>query len=330
MKIMIIGGTGLLGYHAMIDALRKGHAVTTLTVPDVRLEGWFPREALARYGDVFAMRDDELAAALRGCEALIYAVGPDERTLPGAPAYDFFHERLVEGCGRVLASARRAGIRRVAVCNSYFAYFDRTWPESRLAERHPYIKCRIEQAARCLAEGRGAMRVAVLELPYIFGTMPARVPLWKEALFERLMRMKPILYTDGGSAMITAEHVGQALVGAVEREAEGRFPIGDVNMRWRDMLRLISREMGLRRRIIILPGALAFLPALYGKHVQRQERSKGLEAGLDHGRVFQDILRRFMYIDAAESVRALGYGRGGVEQAIAETVRACYPEQPAD
>ena len=328
MKIMIIGGTGLLGYHAMIEALRKGHAVMSLALPDMRLEGWFPGEAVARYGDVFTMRDDELAAALRGCEALIYAIGPDERIIPRAPAYDFFHERLVEGCGRVLACARQAGIRAAAVCNSYFATFDRTWPGARLAERHPYIKCRVEQAARCLAEGRGAMRVAILELPYIFGMMPARVPLWKDVLFERLKRLNPILYTDGGSAMITAEHVGQALVGAVERGADGRFPIGDINMRWKDMLALICRAMGLRRRIIILPGALAFLPALYGKRVQRQEQAKGLEAGLDHGRVFHDILRRFMYIDAGESVRALGYGCGGVKQAIAETVRACYPELP--
>jgi hypothetical protein len=77
------------------------------------------------------------------------------------------------------------------------------------------------------------------------------------------------------------------------------------------MLALIYGIMGLRRRIIILPGALAFLPDLYGKYLQLQERSKGLYAGLDHCRVFHDILRRFMYIEAVKNTRACYPEEGG-------------------
>ena len=325
MKIMIMGGTGLLGYHAVKEALRKGHAVTTLTVPDIHLGEWFPKAASVHYGDVFKMQSDELVAELQGCEALVYAIGPDERYVPQVPAYDFFHQHLVEGCGRVLACARQAGIRAVAVCNSYFAYFDRIWPEAHLAARHPYIKVRIEQAERCLAEGQGSMSVAMLELPYIFGTIPGRVPLWKDTLLDRLKGMNPIIYPNGGSAMITAEHTGQALIGAVERRADGRFPIGDVNMSWKDMLQQVCAAMGLRRKILILPDGLTFLPALYGKSIKMQEHAKGLEGGLDHEKMFYDIMRKFMYIDADEVAHSLGYARGGVETAIAETVKACYP-----
>ena len=54
-------------------------------------------------------------------------------------------------------------------------------------------------------------------------------------------------------------------------------------MCWKVMLVLICGTMGLRRRIIILPGALAFLPDLYGKYLRQQERAEGLEAGLYHG-----------------------------------------------
>ncbi|HVM71003.1 MAG TPA: NAD(P)-dependent oxidoreductase [Anaerolineales bacterium] len=327
MKIMIMGGTGLLGYHAVKDALRKGHDVTTLTVPDIHLGEWFPKAASVHYGDVFTMQSDDLVAELQGFDALIYAIGPDERYVPKAPAYDFFHEHLVEGCGRVLACARKAGIGAVAVCNSYFAYFDRIWPEAHLAVRHPYIKVRIEQAERCLAEGQGSMSVAILELPYIFGTIPARVPLWKETLLDRLKGMNPIIYTNGGSAMITAGHTGQALVGAVERRADGRFPIGDVNMSWKDMLQHICAALGLQRKILILPDALTFLPALYGTTIKMQEQAAGRQGGLDHAKMFYDIMRKFMYIDAGASAVALGYARGGVEQAIAETVRACYPDE---
>ncbi len=327
MKIFVAGGTGLLGFHAVMDALRKGHEVSALAVPDVRLDGWFPREVTVHYGDLFSMSGDDILAVLRGFDSLIYAVGPDDRVVPRAPAYDFFHTRLVEGCGRFLSLARQAGVRAVSVCGSYFASFDHLWPQARLAERHPYIRCRVEQAERCLADGGDSMSVAVLELPYIFGTIPDRVPLWKDALFERLKALDPIIYTDGGSAMITAEHVGQALVGAVERRVRGCIAVADVNLTWKVMLGIISRELGHRRGILILPGWLTFIPALYGKHLRSREMARGLEGGLDLGRVFQDILSRFMYLDGAVSAAALGHGRGGVEQGIAETVRVCYPDR---
>ena len=66
-----------------------------------------------------------------------------------------------------MQGAKDAGVKKVAICNSYFAYFDRTMPELELAENHPYIKCRVEQAERCIEIGRDKMDVMILELPYI-------------------------------------------------------------------------------------------------------------------------------------------------------------------
>ncbi|MFD1899125.1 hypothetical protein GQR36_01480 [Enterococcus termitis] len=38
---------------------------------------------------------------------------------------------------------------------------------------------RLLQEQVAFAEGDGEMNVTVLRLPYIFGTMPGRMPLWK-------------------------------------------------------------------------------------------------------------------------------------------------------
>ena len=42
MKIMIVGGTGLLGHEAAKVALERGHEVTSLAIPDVPMDGWYP------------------------------------------------------------------------------------------------------------------------------------------------------------------------------------------------------------------------------------------------------------------------------------------------
>jgi len=61
MKVFIIGGTGFLGYYATLEFLRRGHEVTTMSIPDVQLGSWFPeKQVKVIYGDVFAMNEAEL------------------------------------------------------------------------------------------------------------------------------------------------------------------------------------------------------------------------------------------------------------------------------
>ena len=325
MNVMIIGGTGFLGYYAALEFLRRGHTVKTVSLPDVPLGEWFPPQIEVRYGDVFTMPADELTALFHGCDAMIYAVGPDDRVTPPAPAYEFFHERLVEACVRVVAAARKGGVRRCVVLNSYFATFHRLHPHWNLTDHHPYIRCRVEQAERVIAEGKNRMAVMVLELPYIFGTMPERVPLWRDVLFERLRREKTILYPRGGSNMIAAEHVAEAIVGAAEQGRHGRcYPIGDVNMSWNEMLAIMLDAMDMHKKIVNVP---VFLAKLGGQQMKKEHEARGLESGLDPVLLMKDIMGRCLYFDPTESQRDLGYGSGGIEDSIRKTVKACYPEE---
>jgi dihydroflavonol-4-reductase len=322
MKVFIVGGTGFLGYHAAVEFLRRGHEVSTISLQDINLGAWFPNQVDTAYGDIFAMDEAGLTALFEGFDAMVYAVGPDDRVVPRAPAYPFFHDRLVEACGRVAAGARKAGVKRCAVLNSYFAHFHRLHPEWSLAAHHPYIRARVEQADRVTVEGGKTMAVAILELPYIFGVMPERIPLWKEALLDRIFAMNPVLYTKGGTNMITVEAVAQAITGAIETGAAGNLLIGDENMSWDKMLGLMLEAAGMRRKVITVP---TFLVSLYGAMLMREERKQGKESGLNLARMFKDIQARELYYDPGDVAKQLGYTRGGVEEAIRKTIKACYP-----
>ncbi len=325
MNIIVIGGTGFLGYHTILAGLGKGHSFGALAIPDVELGDWFPREVSVLSGDVFAMTAPELKEVFTGYDCMVYAVGPDDRVVPPAPAYEFFHTRLVENCAKALAAAREAGVKHCVVLNSYFAYFDRIWPKLKLRERHPYIKCRVEQAEAAIAAGGDAMAVMILELPYIFGSMPGRVPLWKEVFLDKYVKGGTVFFPRGGTNMITAAHVGEAVIGALERGVHGeRYTIGDENHTYNEMLDMMLSALGERKRIVNIPKWVAVLA---GRMVERGRRKQGLQGGLDGRYLMQDILTRELYFDPTETSEALGYGRGGLYEAIIDTMKACYPEK---
>lgn len=65
MKIMIVGGTGLLGHKAAQVALERGHDVTSLAIPDVPMDRWYPEQIKTLEGDVFKLTQAGLAETLR-------------------------------------------------------------------------------------------------------------------------------------------------------------------------------------------------------------------------------------------------------------------------
>ena len=325
MKIIIVGGTGFLGYHALLVALDRGYQVDALAVDDIELGDWYPGEANVRYGDIFKLSEDALKEHFTGYDAMIYAVGPDDRITPPAPSYEFFHTRLVVACEKVVTAARKAGIGKCVILNSYFAYFDRIWPEKELSKHHPYIRCRVEQAENAVAAGMGKMAVIILELPFIFGSMPNRIPLWKDVLLDRFIKSKIIFFPKGGTNMIAVEHVGEAIIGALEYgEHSKRYTVGDENHSYNEMLDTMFKAVGMYKKIINIP---RFIAVIAGILINMRWKNKGLEGGLDARYVMRDILTKNLFFDPSDSAEKLRYGRGGLKESIISTMKACYPEK---
>lgn len=321
MKVFIAGGTGFIGYHAALEFLKRGYEVSSIALPDMKPGEWFPKEIKIEYGNLFEMKESELVELLTGYDSLIYALGPDDRFVPKAPAYDFFHEYLVKKCGLIIAAARKAGIKKCVVMNSYFTYFDQKFPGYKLSAHHPYIKCRVEQAERVINEGKDKMDVVVLELPYIFGTMPGREPLWKDVLNKMGISRRIILYPKGGSNMVSVEHVAEAVAGATEYGVHGKcYLIGDANLSWVEMLGIMTSAMGYDdKKIITVP---CFFATLFGVFQKLKNYLKGKESGLDYSHLFRDFLCREYFFDPSDSSLELGYSRGGIKQSIEETIEA--------
>lgn len=319
MNVMIIGGTGLLGYHATLELVSRGHEVEIIALPPMPAENLFPQDVRIHLYDLNQMPDDELTSLLRGHDAVIFAAGVDDRVTPKAPAYSFFYHHNVESTRRMAEISRKAGVGRFIILGSYFAYFHRLWPHLELTRHHPYIRSRVEQSAAAIEAAGADLAVVTLELPYIFGTMPGRMPLWKP-LVAYAASAFPLFYPKGGTTCVTVTQVAQAINGAVEMEEPGgSYPIGGENLPWTDLMGIISKHAGNEKRVISLPNWLVTAGAFF---LKLAHKLKGLESGLDPVQ-FIKLQTANTYIDPQLSREVLNYSLGGLDEALQETVQVC-------
>ncbi len=331
MRVVVLGGTGLLGHETALALLARGHAVTLVASgqPPRPLPGLASVPLVL--ADVFGASDDELASVVGGFDGLVYALGPDDREHVPAPAAAYFQRMLADQTERVCRVARSVGVRRIVILGSYFTAWEREHPGSGFARRHTYVRARIDQAARAIVAGGGAAGggadVCVLEIPYVFGAVAGREPMWKTWLFDRLSAMRGVVfYPRGGSTVVTSRQCGEAAAGAIERGEHGRsYPVGSADLTWPALLRLILDAMGRPRTPVVTVPRLLAEPA--ARSMGREMRTSGMDSGLDPDWLMRDIMYREFFVDWRSSVEALGYAVGGlpeIRSAIADTVAAAY------
>ncbi len=346
MKIAMIGVTGLLGYQGALELTRRGHQIVGIALPPVPPELVMPDTVKLKLGNYLELSEAELLAIFQGCEGFIFAAGVDERVEGPPPIYDLYKKYNIDALERLLAIARTAGVKKVVVLGSYFAYFAKQWPELELAQHHPYIRSRLEQEklAFSYAEPIGApvvapappappvpgMDVAVLELPYIFGAQKSRKPVW---LFIAEMiqntKGKRLFYPKGGTTMVTVRQVGEAIAGALEQtEGAQAYPVGWYNMTWKTWLEQFSADMGQPKKVVTIPN---FLFKIAARGMKKKIERSGHESGLEMIE-FVKLMTAETYIDKQPLVD-LGVQPDDINQAIKESVDVCLdilqnPDKP--
>lgn len=321
MKIFMIGGTGLLGSEGAKELIKRGHEVTSIALPPLPKGAILPLEMKIEYGNYLNMTDEELKSYFKGCDGFVFAAGVDERVEGPAPIYDLFKKYNIDPLKHLLGLAKESGVKHVVILGSYFAYFEKIWPEKELNKWHPYIRSRKDQEALAMSFADDNFHVAVLELPYIFGTQPGRKPVWV-FLVEAIKKMKgATLYPKGGTAMVTVHQVGQAIAGAIEKNTGGNcYPIGYYNMKWKDMLKIIHRYLGCPNKLIITIPDWMF--KLVGKKVMKEQKKKNIEGGLNLVK-FTELQCSNLFIDKSLGCDILGVQPDDIDKAIGESITLC-------
>ena len=299
MRVAVIGGTGLIGWHAARTLLGNGHEVRVIA----------RREPSAALGlsdcefasvDLYASEPEELRSALEGCDGIVQAAGADPRIVPTGSARDFFFQANVESNLRLFAAARAAGVRAGVLLTSYFHALR---PE--MAD-DPYVASRMASETQLSELCGDDLRLVVLQPPYVFGAIPGRASLGET--LAKAVRI-PLLVPRGGTNTMSVMALAEAIRGALERDdTRGAYLVGDENLTWRQM---IGRFGG---RSALLPTCLIRAVMWLGRIALRLVRR---QSGLDLVRL-TDVVASEMFFDPTPSQEALGYSGGDLDTAIAD------------
>ncbi|WP_203700461.1 NAD(P)H-binding protein [Asanoa iriomotensis] len=266
MRILVVGGSGLIGAHVTAELRARGHDATTTA----RSAGPGVDHVL----DLATASVDELGALLAGHDGVVYAARTDEQRPLPKPIYPVFRRDLVDPVVRLFTAARAQGLTRGVIMGSYYTYFERLHPQWRLAERHTYIRCRMEQAGEGRAAAGPDLPVAVIELPFVFGRAGDRLPNWAGPLDRWARSRAPLLAPAGGTAVVSARSVASIAVDALEQRSGADLPAADENLTWRDMLARIAGAAGRPRRVRHLPATAVKASLRLGGALQSLSRKE--------------------------------------------------------
>ena len=321
MKVFMIGGTGLLGCEAARIFIERGHQVKSVALPPLPEGAPIPKEMELEFCNIYEKSDEEIKAMMEGYDCFVFAAGIDERVEFPAPVYDAYYKYNIAPLKRILPLCKEVGMKNSVILGSYFSYAAKQYPEMKLTEKHPYIRSRIDQEEVAFSFADDNFDVAVLELPYIFGTQPGRKPVWV-ILIEQIKMMDKLpctMYPGGGTAMLTVRQVGEVIVGAAEKSKGAvAWPISMYNMDWKKFLKIVyaARGMGNNRKIISIPPWMMRM-GLGG--VKKEYAEKGIESGIDVDGL-ADIMDINLFIDRKYSVE-LGATEDDIEAAITDSIK---------
>lgn len=296
MKILVVGGTGMIGSNVAQLLRARGQDVTIAArkapLPD-SLAAQFP---ILIDDYTRSTLPDEVLGSF---DAVVFSAGNDIRHITADDDADrFWRETQIEGVPAFVAKAREAGVKRVVHLGSYY---HQALPH--LAETDAYVRARAlaDSGARALATAD--FNVSTLNPPSIVGIIPG-VPMpryTKLAAYARGELDIPPFAPLGGTNYMTVESLSEAVWGALQHAESGRaYLVGDENLSFRDYFQLFFDAVGNPHQVVARDEDHPLLPVAF------------IVPGRNSTLAYEP--------DPAET-RMLGYRRHDVRRAIEELVR---------
>lgn len=255
-RILVVGGTGLIGSTVAEELARRGY--------DVAVAGRNRPQADAPAAAYRWVEGDYTQPGwgerLRGFDAIVFSAGQDIRHVgPHAPAATW-EDVQTASLPAFFAEAREAGVGRAVLVGSYYHQVLPT-----LAETNAYVRARADAERGVLALAAPGFAVCAVNPPNVVGAIPGR-PLRAFAKMVRWARGEmadavPDCAPHGGTNYMSVHGVAAAVAGAVERGEPGRaYLIGDENLSFQGYFQALFDAAGSGRTVGVCDEDHPFLP----------------------------------------------------------------------
>lgn len=257
MKILIVGGTGMIGGHAALHLAALGHDVTLCARKPAN-----PATPMAAFpllvGDY--TRGTLSEADLAPFEAIVFAAGNDIRHIgKDADAAEFWRITQTVGVPNFARLARSAGVRRFVQLGSYY---HQAMPHLVAGDAYVRARARADEGARALATAD--FNVSTLNPPSIVGALPGvparryeTLTAWAKGLRPEIGDFAPA----GGTNYMSVRSLCEAIAGALANAETGKaYLIGDENLSFRAFFQKFFEAVGSERKLVALDREHPLLP----------------------------------------------------------------------
>ncbi|MFC9514223.1 NAD-dependent epimerase/dehydratase family protein [Nocardiaceae bacterium NPDC056970] len=246
MKILIVGGTGMIGAHTALHLREAGNDVT-VAARNPLADDSPVRDFPVLLGDY--TEQTFTAAQLAPYEGIVFAAGQDIRHMGrGVDEAEFWEKTQTGGVPRFAALAKEAGVSRFVQVGSYYHHLR---PE--YAETMPYVAARkaADEGARALADEN--FNVSTLNPPSILGAISGVSAKRYRKLFSWAAGNEPEIpdfAPAGGTNYLSANSLAEAIWGALQNAESGKaYLIGDQNLTFTEYFQLLVDAAGGNRVI---------------------------------------------------------------------------------
>jgi nucleoside-diphosphate-sugar epimerase len=299
MKILVVGGTGLIGGDAALRLAEQGH--------DVSIAARKPAPAPTAMAGLPFLAGDYVAGdfapdRLSPFDAIIFAAGNDARhRAPDENEVAHLERANVLGVPRFFRAARDAGVRRAIYIGSFYPQVK---PEQ--VEKNTYVRSRLaaDEGARALSAPD--FEVVCVNPPYILGRLDGLEVHSLHAHVHYALGLIPGVEPfalPGGVNFMIIDALTDAVVGALHHGEPGKaYLVGDANLSFTEYFGSFRRAAGLDPALPVRDEECPVIPdwSLYGG-------GRGSTVWFEP--------------DEQERV-LLGYRRGGLDRAFEQLVRA--------
>ncbi len=274
-RVLVTGGTGMVGSCIVQALLARGHHVRALVRSPDKGRALLPAECELVQGDVTV--PDTLPAAAAGCEWVFHAAGFPEQWMRDPATFDRIN---AEGTANMVAAARAAGARRFMLTSTIDVFRWRKgepYDESELdpePKQTPYERSK-QRADRIVADAVADGLDAVFLHPSgVYGPAPSDSPGTNDLLLKLWHGKVPALLP-GGYPVVFAPDVGEGHVRAAERAAPGaRFILSERYYPLTVLVRAMLDALWLDRKVprvipLWLASTISTMGELKGKLIGR-------------------------------------------------------------
>jgi dihydroflavonol-4-reductase len=320
MRVMITGGTGFVGYHTAIALMKAGHTVSLLIRSVDKMLKLYGDESSVSYtrGDITDR--EKVAAALKGCDAVIHAAAMVSTDANDA---DIVFKTNVEGAKAVIGTALYLGIGPIIHVSSVTALFD---PAATILDENSPLGVAKNAYGRSKVACEAYVRELQSEGAQIYITYPATVIGPDDpGLTEAHIGMQTFLTTfvplmSGGNQYVDVRDLAEVHLRLLEQQPEsGNYTLGGHYLAWPELAKLLEKIT--ERRLVKVPVLASFM-RLAGRVFDKL--SPYLPTDVPMGEEAMEYATRWVKMDNSKVENVLDFEFRPVEDSMSDTIRWLY------